>query len=50
MKKIAEKNGATLHLDTPIKKVITTDKKAQGVELKNGEKIMYDSVIVNADF
>jgi phytoene dehydrogenase-like protein len=29
MKKIAEKNGVTLHFNTPIKKVITKDKVAQ---------------------
>jgi len=38
MKKVAEKNGARIHLTTPIKKV------------ENGEKIAYDSVVINADF
>jgi phytoene dehydrogenase-like protein len=50
MKKVAEKNGATIYLNTAIKKVITKNKEAEGIELENGEKIMYDSVIVNADF
>jgi phytoene desaturase len=50
MKKVAEKNGTIIHLNTPIKKVITKNKEAQGIELENGEKIMYDAVVVNADF
>lgn len=50
MKKVAEKNGARIHLSTPIKKVLTENKKAKGIELENGEKIAYDSVVINADF
>lgn len=50
MKKLSEKNGTKIHLNTGIKKVLTENKKAVGVELENGEKIMYDSVIINADF
>lgn len=50
MKKVAEKNGAKIHLKTPIKKVFTENKKAKGIELENGEKIAYDSVVINADF
>jgi phytoene desaturase len=50
MKKVSEKNGAKIHLNTKIKKVLTKNKKAIGIELDNGEKIPYDSVVVNADF
>jgi phytoene desaturase len=50
MAKVAIKNGAILHLSTPIKKIITQNKIAKEILLENGEKIAYDDVIVNADF
>jgi phytoene desaturase len=50
MKKVAEKNGAIIHLNTAVKKVITENKKTKGIMLTNGEEITYDSVIINADF
>lgn len=50
MKKVAEKNGAKIHLNSPVKKVITKNKKATGIELMSGEIKSYDSVVVNADF
>lgn len=50
MKKVAEKNGAKIHLNSPIKKVITKNRKATGIELVHGEIKSYDSVVVNADF
>lgn len=50
MKKVAERNGAVFHLGTSVEKVITKNKKTIGVELSDGKKILYDSVVVNADF
>jgi phytoene desaturase len=50
MRKVSEKNGAKIHLNTNIKKVLTKNKKAIGVEFMDGEKKIYDSVIINADF
>jgi phytoene desaturase len=50
MADVAVKNGAKLHLSTPVKKVITENGKAIGVELENGEKVTSDEVIINADF
>jgi phytoene desaturase len=50
MKKVAEKNGAKIHLNSPVKKVVTKNKKATGIELMSGEIKSYDSVVVNADF
>ncbi len=50
MKKVAEKNWTTIHLNTSIKKVLTENKKAVGIGLLGGEKIPYDSVVINADF
>jgi len=46
----ARKNGASIHLSSPVKKIIVRDGAARGVELENGEKIEADEVIINADF
>lgn|GEM_PF-1285440 len=50
MKKVSEKNGAHIYLNTPIKNILTQNNKSIGIELSDGEKKIYDSVIVNADF
>jgi len=50
MAKVVEEECGKIHLKTPVKRIITEGKKAKGVELENGEKIMADEVIVNADF
>ena len=50
MVKVAQENGATLHLKTPIKKVITQNGVATGIQLETGEMEQYDSVVINADF
>ena len=42
--------GGTIHLNTPVKRVLVEDKKAIGVELMNGEKKYADDVVINADF
>ncbi len=46
----ARKNGAAIHLNTPVKEIIVRDGTARGVELTNGEEIDADEVIINADF
>lgn len=50
MKKVAEKNGAHIFTNTPIKKIITDQGIAKGVVLQNDIQKEYDSVIINADF
>jgi len=50
MADVAVKNGAELRLSTPVKKVIVENGKATGIELENGEKVMSDEVVINADF
>ena len=50
MADVAQKNGAKLHLSTPVKKVIVENGKATGVELESGEKVMSDEVVINTDF
>jgi phytoene desaturase len=46
---IAEKNGTTIHLNSPIKKIIVKDKKVLGVTLESGEDVFADIVVSNAD-
>lgn len=46
----ARKNGADIHLSTPVKQIVVRDGVACGVQLENGEIVEGDEVIVNADF
>ncbi len=46
----ARKNGAEIHLNSPVKEILVRNGTACGVELENGEKIDADEVIINADF
>lgn len=46
---LAKKIGVGLHNDSEVKKVLVSDKKAIGIELQDGEKVMADYVIMNAD-
>ena len=46
---VREQNG-DIHLNTGAAQVITSKGKAVGVELENGERVMADHVVINADF
>jgi phytoene desaturase len=46
----ARKNGAEIHLGSPVKQILVRNGAACGVELENGERIESDEVIINADF
>ena len=50
MAKAAAENGATIHLGTPVKEIITENGRATGVLLASGETDTADEVIINADF
>ncbi len=50
MKKIAEKKWAKIHLNKGVQKILVKDKKSIGIRLENQEEILYDSIVVNADF
>jgi phytoene desaturase len=50
MAKVAEKNGATMFTETPIKKIITHDGVAKGILLEDNTQKDYDAVIINSDF
>jgi phytoene desaturase len=47
---IAEKNGARIRTGTAVKQIIVERGVAKGVLLANGEKIMGDEIVLNADF
>jgi phytoene desaturase len=49
LKKIAEKHGAKIHLNSPVQEIIVESGQAKGVKLKNGETHMADLVVSNAD-
>ena len=48
--KAAEDCGANIHLNTPVKQLMLNGRKVIGVELENGEEVLADQVIINADF
>jgi phytoene desaturase len=50
MADVARANGATIHCSTPVKKILTEGKRAIGVLLENGERVLADNVVMNADF
>jgi len=50
MGKIVEEEGGKIHLSTPVKKIISSNGKAQGIELEDGSRVEADKVIINADF
>lgn len=50
MAEVARRNGAEIHLSTPVRQVIVKNRKAVGVELENGDSVMADYVVLNADF
>jgi phytoene desaturase len=46
---VAKRNGASIHFDSPIEKILVENNKATGV-LLNGVKINCDAVIASADY
>ena len=50
MAEVAQQNGATIHTNCAVNRVLTEQGAAKGVVLENGEPIEADEVIINADF
>jgi phytoene desaturase len=50
MAKVAEKYGARIHLNAPVKQLLIEKGAVKGVVLEDGRKILADETIVNADF
>lgn len=49
MAKLCEEVGVKIHYNTPVKKLIMEGRAVKGVEIE-GEKVMADETIINADF
>ncbi|HEV2576110.1 MAG TPA: phytoene desaturase family protein [Acidobacteriaceae bacterium] len=47
---VAREEGAEIHVSTPVKRILLDGRRSCGVELENGEKILCDDVVINADF
>lgn len=50
MAAVAREHGAEIHTSTPVRRIITHNRIAVGVELDNGDRIDCDDVVINADF
>jgi len=50
MAKVIGEEGGEVRYGAKVKKLLVEEKKVIGVEMENGEKILADEVIVNADF
>jgi phytoene desaturase len=50
MSRVVVENGGKVRLSCPVREVLFTGRKATGVRLENGETLMCDDVIVNADY
>ena len=50
MAKVAEEEGARIHTSTGVKQLILENKTVKGVQLENGETVLADEVVINADF
>ncbi len=50
MAKVLEELGGELRLNTPVKQLLLDGSSVRGVELANGETVLGDEVVINADF
>ncbi|MBO9128691.1 phytoene desaturase family protein [Bacillus sp. 165] len=50
MAKITKEYGGRIHLGKGVKKLLLNGKRVQGILLENGEEVMADEVVINADF
>ena len=50
MARAAREFGAEIQTSQPVRRVLTSGRRAIGVELASGEKIECDDVVINADF
>ncbi|WP_446742061.1 phytoene desaturase family protein [Silvibacterium acidisoli] len=47
---VAKEEGAEIHTSCGVRRVLLDGRKACGVELENGERVLCDDVVINADF
>lgn len=48
--RVARENGARIFTSSPVQRVLTQAGRATGIELPDGERVLYDDVVLNADF
>ena len=50
MAKVCRELGVNIRLNTPVKQLVLEGRNVRGVELANGEKVLADETVINADF
>ena len=50
MAKVAQEEGVKIHTNTGVKQLLIENKTVKGVLLENGDKVLADEVVLNADF
>ena len=50
MAAVARRNGAVIHLSTPVEEIVVNNGVAAGVRLASGDVVEADEVVINADF
>jgi phytoene desaturase len=50
MARVCEEHGVDVRLNTPVKQLIVQGRAVKGVELEDGERLLGDEVVLNADF
>lgn len=50
MARVCRELGVDLRLNTPVKQLVLEGRAVRGVELTNGEKVLADETVLNADF
>lgn len=50
MAEVIEESGGQIHYNTPVASLLIKNKKVYGVKLADGQEVLADKVVVNADF
>jgi phytoene desaturase len=50
MAKVIEENGGAIHLNSTVESLVLDGQRVSGISLSNGETVLADEVIINADF
>jgi len=50
MAKVVTEEGGKIFLGKAVKRILTENRVAKGIELEDGKKVMADNLIINADF
>ena len=50
MARVCREHGVDLRLNTPVKQLVLEGRRVRGVQLENGETLLSDETVINADF